>query len=611
MRKKSILIILLLFLSGAGASLAAPNSSKPQPAKSDTSVSKAQQRNPASKSEQKEPSLAGLSRRVSLDLRGMDIIDTIKFLSMKGDLNIVTSKNVTGRITLFLKNVTIGDILDVILLTNDLAMQKKDNIITIMTDAEYEQLYGKKYFDKREVRTIKLKYTLPSRVGKVLDSIKSSIGKIIMDDETGTLVLIDTPEKIREMEETASEFDIGLLEKKPRTVSQVFELKYAKAADIKPKVSASLTPKLGSVQIDERTNKIIVRDLPYKIKEIGEMISAFDSKPREVVIEAKIVELTLNNNFAFGVDWDKLLKKTKDIMFEGSFPFNAPTGIAGNFGKISIGTWKPGFYTDEGTQNEAFHQGGLDARRSGELLTFLKSIGKVKIISSPHIAVVNNGEAKIMVGTRQPYATSTISQGDVTSTTSWNAEFVDLGVTLSVTPTINKDGFVKMHIKPEVSTLRDWFEVQDKSGTTQIKLPQVDTSNAETDVLVKDGTTVVIAGLIKNTEYKNKRRVPFLGNIPVVGSLLGSTSTGVETKELVIFLTPRIITGEENLFFIRGTEKLRKPEKYIRWDGLRGEKPRKPEKDINIKGNERLKKPEEYIRWDRGWNEKPRKPEKE
>jgi len=78
---------------------------------------------------------------------------------------------------------------------------------------------------------------------------------------------------------------------------------------------------------------------------------------------------------------------------------------------------------------------------------FLSEIGKVKIISSPHIAVCNNEEAKIMVGTRQPYATSTISQSDTTATTSWSAEFVDVGVTLTVTPTINNDGFVKMHIK--------------------------------------------------------------------------------------------------------------------------------------------------------------------
>ncbi|MBU3933862.1 MAG: hypothetical protein KKH11_04280, partial [Candidatus Omnitrophica bacterium] len=159
----------------------------------------------------------GLAKKVSLDLRGMDIVDTIKFLSIKGGLNIVTSKDVTGRITLFLKDVTIGDTLDVILLTNKLACETKKNIITIMTEAEYEALYGRKYIDKREIKTIKLKYALPTKVAQALESLKSSIGNIIMDDATGTIILIDTPEKIERMEKTALGLDKGLVEKAPRT----------------------------------------------------------------------------------------------------------------------------------------------------------------------------------------------------------------------------------------------------------------------------------------------------------------------------------------------------------------------------------------------------------
>jgi len=504
----------------------------------------------------------GLAKKISLDLRGMDIVDTIKFLSMKGNLNVVTSKNVSGRITLFLKNVTIADTLEVILLTNKLACETKKNIITIMTEAEYEALYGKKYIDKREIKTIKLKYALPTKVGAALESLKSSIGKIIMDDATGTIIFIDTPEKIERLEKTALGLDKGLVEKAPRTISKVFELEYAKAEDLEPKITAALTADLGTVRTDERTNKLIVRDFPYKMEEFEELISAFDSKTRQVIIEAKVVEVTLNDDFAFGISWEKIFTtSTRDIQFLGSFPFTAPSGTSGNYGKFSIGTWKSGFYTDHQTADEAWSAGSLDSRQTQQILTFLKAIGKVKIISAPHIAVCNNEEAKIMVGTRQPYATSTISQSETTATTSWSAEFVDLGVTLTVTPTINKSGFVKMHIKPEVSTLTGWFEITDEAGTAQIKLPEVDTSNAETDVLIQDGRTIIIAGLIKDREYKRQRKFPLLGDIPVLGNLFKSKATGTEVKELVIFLTPHIISGGEDLLYVKEKDKAKKPKK--------------------------------------------------
>ena len=522
----------------------------------------------------------GLAKKISLDLRGMDIVDTIKFLSMKGDLNIVTSKDVTGRITLFLKNVSIADTLEVILLTNKLACETKKNIITIMTEAEYEVLYGRKYIDKREIKTIKLKYALPTTVGQALGNLKSSIGKIIMDDATGTIILIDTPEKIERMEKTALGLDKGLVEKAPRTISKVFELEYAKAEDLEPKITAALTADLGTVKADERTNKLIVSDLPNKIKEIAEMIGTFDTQTKEVFIEAKIVEITLNDDFAFGVNWEEMFKaSSKNVKFVGAFP---ASGITDSYGRISLGTWREGYYTDVGTTSEAWYPGGLDPRRTQEILTFLGEVGKVKIISSPHITVCNNEEAKIMVGTRQPYATSTISQSETSATTSWNAEFVDVGVTLTVTPTIYKGNFIRLHIKPEVSTLRDWFEIQDETGTSQIRLPKVDTSNAETTALIQDGKTIIIAGMIRETISESESKVPLLGNIPILGNLFKSTANNKEMKELVIFLTPRVISGDKNILYAEQIEKTRKVSKSYYEEGKKRRKP--PRRKIRAEG---------------------------
>jgi type II secretory pathway component GspD/PulD (secretin) len=504
----------------------------------------------------------GLATKISLDLRGMDIVDTIKFLSMKGNLNIATSKNVSGRITLFLKDVSIGDTLELILLTNNLACQRNNNIITIMTEEEHEQIYGKKYMDKREAKTLKLQYALPTKVGTALEVLKGSLGKVIMDDATGTLILIDTPDKIAEMEQAALELDQGLVSKKLPTTTRVFELEYARAEELEPKIAEVLSEEYGSVKSDERTNRLFVQELPNKLKEIEKMVKAFDAKTREVIIEAKIVEITLDDEYAMGISWENLFTSVwKDINFVGNFPISYPSGASGQHGQFSIGTWKEGYYTDYQSADETWYDGTVDAAHSSQVLTLLDSLGKVKVVSSPHIAVCNNEEAKIMVGTKQPYATSTVAQSENTATTSWSAEFVDIGVTLTVTPTINKSGYVKIRIKPEVSTLTGWFEIQDEAGVTQIRLPEVDTSNAETEVLVKDGRTIIIGGLIKNTDYKYRKKVPLLGDIPVIGHAFGSRATGLQTKELVIFLTPRIVSGGKDQVYTYDEKKSRKPRK--------------------------------------------------
>jgi len=300
------------------------------------------------------------------------------------------------------------------------------------------------------------------------------------------------------------------------------------------------------------------------------MINTFDTQSKEIFIEAKIVEVTLSDDFAFGVDWESVFNVSqKDISFESSFP---ASGITDSYGRVSLGTWREGFYTGEGTTSEAWSPGGLDPSRAQQILTFLKEVGKAKIISSPYISVCNNEEAKIMVGTRQPYATSTIAQSDAAATTSWSAEFVDVGVSLTVTPTIYKGNFIRMHIKPEISTLIDWFEIQDESGTSQVLLPEVDTSNAETTAMIQDGKTIIIAGMIRETNSEAESRIPFLSRIPFFGRLFKSTSNSAEMKELVIFITPRIISGDKNILSVGKSEKIRKISKYYK----EGRKLRKP-----------------------------------
>ena len=455
----------------------------------------------------------GLAEKVSFNLRGADVIETIKYLSEKGNLNIITTSKVTGKVTLFLKDVSIDEALLVILLANNLACDKKNNIITIMTESEYKAIYGGFYGDKKKLKAIVLKYADAVKVSVALSNIKSDIGNIIPDSATGIILVIDVPEKIKEMEELAKKLDLPTINRILPVVTEVFELSYAKAVDLEPNISSLLSEGAGSIRIDERTNKIIVTDLPHSLEKIKEVVRSFDAQDRQVLIEAKIVEVVLSDDFNMGVDWDAAISNSRSMTLAGTFPFSSTSASSL---AVSIGS--------------------LDADNYQAALTFIESLGNTKIISSPRITVCNNQEATFMVGTRQAYVVSATTLSETAATTSENIEFIEVGIILYVTPVINKEGFVKMHIKPEISSVTDWLETTEGN-----KIPIVDTSNIETEVLIKDGRTIIIAGLIKETNSTTRNEIPGVSDLPVFGEAFKNISRSKETSEIIIFLTPHII----------------------------------------------------------------------
>ena len=173
------------------------------------------------------------------------------------------------------------------------------------------------------------------------------------------------------------------------------------------------------------------------------------------------------------------------------------------------------------------------------ILKFLRTIGETRVLSSPRLTVVNNQEAKIHVGERQAYVTTTTTTGQSTTSTAEAVTFVDIGIQLAVTPTINEDGFVTMKIKPEISSVTGSLITPSKNT-----IPIIDTSEAETTVMVKDGTTIVIAGLRKDENVNTNKRVPFLGDIPFLGRAFQNVNTSKTRTELLVLLTPKIIEGD-------------------------------------------------------------------
>jgi type II secretory pathway component GspD/PulD (secretin) len=170
---------------------------------------------------------------------------------------------------------------------------------------------------------------------------------------------------------------------------------------------------------------------------------------------------------------------------------------------------------------------------------YLNTLGNTQVLSSPKLAVINNQEARIHVGERQAYVTTTTTTGQTTNTVSEEVTFIDVGIQLAVTPTINDDGMITMKIKPEISSVVDHLITP--SGNS---IPIIDTSMAETTVMVKDGATIIIGGLRKDEKTSDYQQLPWLGKIPVLGFLFKTGNNQTIRTELLIMLTPRIIKGD-------------------------------------------------------------------
>lgn len=459
------------------------------------------------------------SNKISLDIKGMDIVDVLKMLATRANMNIVVGKNVTGKVVLFLKDVDAWDAFELILSANDLAYDKRGNIINIMTQRDYELQYGERYQDKKQAKLIQLKYAKGADLARALTQIKSNLGKVIADEGSNTLALIDNPQKIKDMLEFIGSTDLPVQ-------TRIFTLNYAQADKLSAKVQEAITKGVGSVRIDERTNKLAVTDYPQKLEEIAKVISAFDEKTPQVLIDAQIIEIKPSDKFELGVDWDYWIKNHFRITS------NLPIGTTG---RLLLGT----------NNNTPAARGQYKA-----ILDLLRTIGDTKVLSSPRITALNNQEAKILVGTKDAYITSTISQGGSgTSVTSQSVNFVDVGIKLYVTPTINQDNFVTMKIRPEISSATR-TDITSQGQITQI--PIVSTSETETTVMIKDGVTIMIGGLQKDERTKTVKKTPVLGDIPLIGFVFRSTSEEVKKTELVILLTPHIMSGESSYSDIFG-----------------------------------------------------------
>ncbi len=456
---------------------------------------------------------AKFQREINLDLRNMDIIDVFKFVSLKGDFSVVISKNVIGRVTLVLKKVKIIDALDILCISNNLGYRVMENIVYIMPEEEYFQVYGKFFKDKTKVRIVHLTYVRPSYALETLKNIKSEIGKIVIDEDTGTVVMVDTAEKLKEMQSVLKKIDYKL-------ETKIFNLNYAKADIVKEKLRERLDVKsVGSIQSDDRSNQIIVTALKERFSEVEPIIKALDKKTKEVLIKVKILKIVLNPQFDYGIDWNSIFTNVEGLTFTGAF---SASSTVTSYGQIAVGD----ITSDKWTTT----------------IKALKQVSDTKVLANPSILVVNKEEAKIHIGDKLAYVTTTTTGTGADQTTNEEVHFIDVGILLKVKPTISDDGYVRMAVKPEISS-------QTSTLTTpqQAEIPLINTTLVESTVMVKDGATVIIGGLHKDEGKTERDGLPFIMDIPILGKIFGNVSDSKTKTEIAIFLTPEIIEGDQNV----------------------------------------------------------------
>jgi len=408
-----------------------------------------------------------VGRRISLDFKDVDIRDVLRLIADVSDLNIIAGDEVTGNVTIRLVDVPWDQALDVILLTKGLGFVRVGNVLRI------------------------------------------------------------APAEMLKAEEEARLQERRAKEKLEDLVVKLQPVNYAKVAEVAKLVKRLLTAR-GTVDVDERTNTIIIKDIPGVIDEATALVKAIDSQTPQVMIEARIVEASLDFSKEIGTEWglgSQPDEDEKDFTIGGMRPItnqdsNFPFNQANNAVVTNPITLNPAGLMNLGAflLNDRVN---VDVRIAAAELN-----GEGKVISSPRVVTLDNREALIEQGVSIPF--QTFENGDA------QLEFIDAVLSLKVTPHITADRSIIMAV--EVTR-----NAPDSSIDTPTGSPAIAKNQAKTETLVKDGQTLVLGGIYVIERSDSSQRVPGLWKIPVLGSAFRNYDTNDSRRELLIFVTPSVV----------------------------------------------------------------------
>ncbi|WP_437332883.1 type IV pilus secretin PilQ [Sorangium sp. So ce394] len=440
------------------------------------------------------PALAGqqrrfTGRRIDLDLKDADIHNVLRLISDVGRVNIVTADNVSGTVTIRMRNVPWDQALETVLQAKGLGVVRQGNMIRVAPIADLNK--------ERELAIARRK----------------------------------------------SELQLAPIE------TRLIPINYAEAKDLQDRAKDMLSPR-GSLAVDERTNVLIARDVAGNLNQIEELVRSLDTQTPQVLIEARVVEATSRYVRDIGIQWggdgtfSAATGNPTGLVFPsaigvagGATDTNTPTGGLSPF---SNSVSNPNFAVNLPAIVGAGQGGALgftlgsinNTVNLGVRLSAAEASGMLRIISSPRILTLDNREARISQGTLIPF--SQISAQGVQTT------FQEAKLQLLVKPHVTSDGSVAMHVKINRDE-PDFNQTSARGDPTILK------REAETDLLIMDGHTAVIGGIFTRNTGRNLDQVPFFGDIPVLGLLFQRRRASDTRSELVIFLTPRIVNRAEAL----------------------------------------------------------------
>jgi type IV pilus assembly protein PilQ len=432
-------------------------------------------------------------QRISMDFKDADVTNVFRIIAEVSNLNIITADDVKGKVSLRLVNVPWDQALDIVLRSKSFGASQEGNVLRIaplssLRKEEQERFDAQKMVEQSRQEALNRAAEVKASQEAVFDTIPVSYGK-------------------------ASEL----------------------LAKIKP-----LASKYGKLDSDDRTNVLIIRDLPKNILEVKALVATLDTATPQVLIEARIVEVDTSFTRELGVQWGGTYAGGGSTKY--GITGSQDTSGGSNAGQTLNTTQGPYTLSNLPSTNYAVNLpaaigsgsgGGIafgilrDNLRLDLSLSALEASGKGKVISSPKIVTTDNKEATIEQGTQIPYST--------TSASGTNTQFVDATLSLKVTPHITPDGRVSMKLEAK----------NDSQGQTGASgQPSINKKKATTEVLIRDGETTVIGGILQISRTENQSAVPWLSKIPVLGYLFRKDSNSTQNRELLIFITPKILKQE-------------------------------------------------------------------
>lgn len=416
--------------------------------------------------------------RVNLSLDAAPLAKALESFAIQYRLNIVAGADVTGTVTVNLFDVPVEDALRAILAANGYGFKKSGEFYVV---AKLADIADAPTVDPVESRIVWLDWLRAEEAVKLIEPLKSTNGSFVAN----------------------AGVEVGL------------------ASD----------PSQAGGDSRAHAEVLHLRDKRSVLDEAARLLDELDRRPREVLVEAVVLEVTLNDETQLGIDFNTL----------GGVDFANLSGVS-NLNNVLLGPVTDPLMFQDGVQSAGTFGFAADANTDGfhfgylkdDVGVFLEAIERITdatVLASPRVLAVDRQKAEIIIGSKLGYKSSTTTE----TATVEEVEFLDVGTQLRFRPFIANDGYIRFEIHPENST----GVVDPTSG-----LPSETTTEVTTNVVVKDGSTIALGGLISDEVQTVVKQVPLLGSIPLLGVLFRQTRDVVRRREIVVLMTPRIIDPE-------------------------------------------------------------------